>query len=419
VSAHFSGLFTPLYHALGLHDSPPAAGEEAMAGKGHAGHGGMAKPAGSGEPSKVPGRTIVTIPQERQQLIGVRTGKVQRDRLLMDIRAVGIVEPDQTRLARIHSRISGWVAKVKVNFIGQDVDKGDPLLEIYSPDLLVTQEEYLAALKRLGKGNDDKAQDRFVKSTLRRLELSGVAQQEIDELKKTGKARDTLLLRSPIKGRVLDRRVVEGSYIEPTVELYQIVNLSTLWAQAKVYEYELPHVEVGQRVHVTFRSLPGKMVHSKVAFVEPIVQEMTRTTKVRVVLDNSEGLFRPGMYADLTIDHDMGKGLLVPETALLRTGERAIAFRVLSGGRYEPVEVVPGTRFGERFQVLKGLAEGDTVVTSAVFLIDAESRLKSAVGSMAGHQHGSKKEPVKEDHSGHNGGAKGKPKKEDHSGHNH
>jgi Cu(I)/Ag(I) efflux system membrane fusion protein len=207
------------------------------------------------------------------------------------------------------------------------------------------------------------------------------------------------------------------------MELYQIADLTTLWAQAKVYEYELPHVEVGQRVHVTFRSLPGKMVHSKVAFVEPIVQEATRTTKVRVVLDNSKGLFRPGMYADLTIDHDMGEGLLVPETALLRTGERAIGFRVLGGGRFEPVEVVPGARFGDRIQVEEGLAEGDTVVTSAVFLIDAESRLKSATASMAGHQHGSgqggaKKEPVKDDHSGHNGGAK-KPKKEDHPGHEH
>jgi Cu(I)/Ag(I) efflux system membrane fusion protein len=170
--------------------------------------------------------------------------------------------------------------------------------------------------------------------------------------------------------------------------LYRIADLSVVWLQAKVYEYELPHIEVNQPVHVSLLAQPDKEVHGKVSFVEPVVQEMTRTVKVRVAIDNPKNEFRPGMYANLKIDHDMGEGLLVPESAVLRTGERAIAFRALPEGRFEPVEVKLGAQFGEHYQVFTGLGEGETVVTSAAFLIDAESRLKSAVGMPGGHQHG-------------------------------
>jgi Cu(I)/Ag(I) efflux system membrane fusion protein len=392
VYAHTSGLLAPLYHALGLHDlgghlaghaeAPPAPG-------GHAGHGGTARPQGGGEPSKLPGYSIVTVPPERQQLIGVRTGKVERDRLLMHIRAVGIIEPDQTRLARIQTRISGWVTKVYVNFVGKDVKKGDPLLELYSPDLLATQEEYLLALEGMAAEGQTAAQKRLLTATRRRLELWGVAPQELEELHKTRKARETLLLRAPIGGRVLERNVLGGSYVEPALELYRIADLSVVWLQAKIYEYELPHIELKQPVHVALLSQPEQEVCAQVSFIEPAVQEMTRTVKVRVAIDNPQGTFLPGMYASLKIDHDMGEGLLVPDSAVLHTGEdRAIAFRVLPEGRFEPVAVDLGGQFGERYRVRSGLKQGDTVVTSAVFLIDAESRLKSAVGMMGGHQHG-------------------------------
>jgi Cu(I)/Ag(I) efflux system membrane fusion protein len=234
-----------------------------------------------------------------------------------------------------------------------------------------------------------------------------------------------LLLRAERKGRVLERKVVEGSYVDPAMELYQIADLSTVWVQAKVYEYELPHIDLKQQqaVHVSFLAYPGKVFHGKVSFVEPVLQETTRTVKVRVVLKNPKPpkplLFKPGMYADLTIDHDMGTGLLVPETALLRTGKRAIAFRYLGRGRFEPVEVTPGAHFGERCQILEGLSKGETVVTSAVFLIDAESRLKSAV-SMLGHQHGSGggKPDSGPDHQ-HDADNGKKPMKENGGGHEH
>jgi Cu(I)/Ag(I) efflux system membrane fusion protein len=392
-SAHFTGRLTPFYHRLGLHslhDGPHQPQDEPTtasgAHAGHAGHGGMSMPPmGGGEPSKISGYSVVPISPERQQLIGVRTGKVTKDRLLMSIRAVGIIEPDQTRLARLHTRISGWVTKVHVNFVGQNVNKGDPLLEIYSPDLLATQEEYLNAL--------DGGQKPLAAMARRRLELWGVPTDEVKELEKTRKAREALTLRSPIRGRVLERNVLEGARVEPEMELYRIADLSEVWLQAKIYEYELPHIEIGQPVRIVLASQLEKEIQGKVAFVEPVFQETTRTVKVRVQIDNPKGEFKPGMYADLLLSHDMGEGLLVPESALLRTGVRNLAFRVLPGNRFEPVEVSLGGQFNERFQVLAGLSEGDEIVTSAGFLIDAESRLKSATSAMTGHQHGGSAAP--------------------------
>jgi Cu(I)/Ag(I) efflux system membrane fusion protein len=388
-TAHFTGRLTPLYHKLGLHPlhagSEQAEEAEPMAGAahaGHAGHGGMSMPrVGSGEPSQIPGYSVVPISPERQQLIGVRTGQVKKDRLLMSIRAVGIIEPDQTRLARLHTRISGWVTKVHVNFVGQIVKKGDPLLEIYSPDLLATQEEYLNAVEA--------GQRPLAAMARRRLELWGVPATEIRELENSRKARETLTLPAPISGRVLERNVLEGARVEPEMELYRIADLSVVWLQAKIYEYELPHIEIGQPVRILLASQPDQEIKGKVSFVEPVLQETTRTVKVRVTINNPKDAFKPGMYADLIIEHDMGEGLLVPESALLRTGVRNLAFRVLPENRFEPVEVTLGPyQFNERFQVLAGLSEGDEIVTSAGFLIDAESRLKSATSAMSGHQHG-------------------------------
>jgi Cu(I)/Ag(I) efflux system membrane fusion protein len=360
---------------------------------------GLPQGQGAGEPSPIPGYSIATISPERQQLIGVRTGGIERGKLLMNVRAVGIVEPDQTRLARIHTRVSGWVTKVHVNFVGQHVKKGDPLLEIYSPDLVSTQDEYLIAV--------DAGQKQLADSARRRLELWGVPRDEIKELETTRKARETLMLRAPINGRVLERNALEGTRVEPAMELYRIADLSVVWLQAKVYEYELPHIEVGQPVLVSLVSQPEKQIQSKVSFIEPVFQEATRTVKVRVVLNNPKDEFRPGMYADLKIEHDMGDGLLVPESAVLRTGERSLAFRVLPENRFEPVEVKIGGRFGQRFELLAGLSEGDTVVTSAGFLIDAESRLKSAVSAMGGHQHGAAAPTAPEPKGGHQHGKGG------------
>jgi Cu(I)/Ag(I) efflux system membrane fusion protein len=303
----------------------------------------------------------------------------------MSIRAVGIIEPDQRRLARIQTRVSGWVTKLYVDFIGQKAQKGDPLLEMYSPDLLTTQNEYLLARTSPSASGTSG----LATAALRRLQLYGVAPEEIAELDRTGRPRDTLLLRAPIGGTVLERNVLDGAYVAPETELYRIADLSVVWVQAKVYEYELPHIEVGQPVTVTLQAEGDQRFSGKVTFVEPTVQEATRTVKVRVEIDNEKESLKPGMYATLTIEHDMGEGLLIPESAVLRTGDRSICFRVLEGNRFEPVEVELGSRFEERYQVKSGLEEGDRIVVSAGFLIDSESRLKATTSAGAtGHKHG-------------------------------
>ena len=332
----------------------------------------------SKEPSGVPGHADVTLPGEVRQRIGVTVGKVEEGPLRMAVRTVGIVRADETRIARIHIKTEGWVNKVFVDYVGQKVKKGDPLLSIYSPQFLTTQQEYLN-VRRGG-------QKELAALSLRRLELWDVPAEEIRHLEKSGEPQKYLTLRSPIEGTILSRDVFPSQYVMPKTELFAVADLSTVWVQAKVYEYELPHVELGRPATVTVPAMPGRELAGKVVFVSPTVDEATRTTQVRVELPNKKGLLKPGMFAHVVIEHPMGEGLLVPATAVIRTGERDIAYRVESEGRFVPVEVQLGQlRFGSRFQILKGLKAGERVATSANFLIDSESRLRAGGGmSMPG-----------------------------------
>jgi Cu(I)/Ag(I) efflux system membrane fusion protein len=377
------------------------------------GMGGMSE---AGPPSGVPGFAPVVVEPGLQQRIGVKVGRVEKGPLLMSVRTVGIVQPDETKMARVHLRTEGWVARLVVNFTGQQVKQGDPLLEIYSPQFVTTQQEYLSARSA---GNKSLAE-----TARQRLRLWGVSPEELEKLDERGKPLENLVLRSPQAGTVLERNVLEGEYVTPQKELYVIADLSTVWVQAKVYEYELPHVEHNQPAAVTVPALPGQTFQGKVVFVQPTLEEATRTVRVRVVLDNPKGLFKPGMFAHVEIRHAMGEGLLVPTSAVIRTGERDIAFRVEPAGgkgpaqggmnhvgmagtegtdhakmghandkgpngagrgdRFVPVEVkIDTVRYlGDRFHVLAGLKAGDRVVTSANFLIDSESRLRAGGGGM-------------------------------------
>jgi Cu(I)/Ag(I) efflux system membrane fusion protein len=334
------------------------------------------------EPSAVPGYAVVTIPAEVQQRIGVTMGAVEKGSLSMTVQTVGIIQPNETKISRIHLRTQGWVQRLFANFTGQAVQKDDPLLAIYSPDFLVSQENYLSA-RRADRSGTGFSGDR--QSARRRLELLDVPDQDIDKLDKTGVAQEYITLRSPISGTVLEKNVQEKEYVTADKQLYLIADLSTIWVQAKVYEYELPHVELGQPVTVTVAALPNREFTGKVVFIQPTVEEPTRTVQVRVELTNDDGALKPGMFARMTISHAMGQGLLVPTSAIIRTGERDLAYRVKSPGEFVPVEVKIGDlKFGDRFQVLEGLDEGDQVVTSANFLIDSESRLREGGGGMAG-----------------------------------
>jgi Cu(I)/Ag(I) efflux system membrane fusion protein len=349
-----------------------------------------------GKHSEVPGHAEVTLPGEVRQRIGVTVGTVKEAPLRMSVRTVGIVQTDETKLAHVHLKTEGWVHKVFVDYIGQQVEKGAPLLSIYSPQFLTTQREYLST-RRAERGRRPLGGDRSLAGlALQRLELWDVPKDEIRQLEKTGKPHKYLTLRSPIKGTVLSRNAFAGQYVTPQTELYAVADLSTVWVQAKVYEYELPHVELGQPVAVTVPALPERKLTGKVVFVQPTVDQSTRTAQVRIELPNKEGLLRPGMFAHVVIEHAMGKGLLVPASAVIRTGERDIAYRVESKGRFVPVVVqVSPLRFGNRFQVLEGLKAGERVATSANFLIDSESRLRAGGGmsmpGMAGIDMGGKK----------------------------
>jgi Cu(I)/Ag(I) efflux system membrane fusion protein len=337
--------------------------------------------------SGVPGHAEVTIPYEIQQRIGVTVGMAEQGRLEMTVRTVGIVQPNEKKIARIHLKTEGWVEKVFVDYTGQSVHKDDPLLSIYSQEFLTTQQDYMTA-RRTAAGEESGNRPSLAEASLRRLELLDVPPDEIRELEKTGKPQKYLSLRSPISGTVLAKNVFAGQYVMPQTELYEVADLRAVWVQAKVYEYELPHVALGQPAAVTLPAFPGREFTGKVVFIQPTVEPTTRTAQVRVELANPNGLFKPNMFANVVIRHDMGTGLLVPAAAVIRTGERDLAFRVESPGRFLPVEIqVSPLQFGNRFQVLDGLKAGDRVVTSADFLIDSESRLRAGGGGgMAGMQ---------------------------------
>ncbi|WP_157644234.1 efflux RND transporter periplasmic adaptor subunit [Bradyrhizobium sp. WSM2793] len=330
----------------------------------------------------LPGFAEISVTGEVQQRIGVTTGKAEETPLAMNIRAVGIIRPDETKVAHIHLKTEGWVEKLFVAFTGQKLNAGDPMLSIYSPAFYAAQREFLTAL-RSARSNPD--QQMVAETARQRLELWDVPQDAIEALEKTGKPARSLIMRTPISGTVLEKKTFEGQYAMPQAELYVVADLSTVWMQAKIFEYELPHVVVGMPVTVSFPSLPMQKFIGKVVFVDPVVDEMSRSVQVRVELPNPKGEFRPGMFGQIMLTHGMGSGLTVPTSAVIRTGGRDIAFRVTSPGRFVPVQVkISPLQFEDRFQVLEGLKAGDEVVTSANFLIDSESRLEAGGGSMVG-----------------------------------
>jgi Cu(I)/Ag(I) efflux system membrane fusion protein len=310
-------------------------------------------------------------------------GKVEQTPLEMSVRTVGIVRPNESKLAHIHLKAEGWVRELFVSFTGQKVQGGDPLLSIYSPTFLSTQRDYLSA-RAFAKASPS-ADPSLAEAARGRLELFDVPRDEIEALERTGKVATVLTLRSPISGTVLEKKAFAGQYVMPQDELYTVADLSTVWVQAKVYEYELPHIHVGMPVTLTLSAYPKQEFKGKIVFIDPTVEEPARTVQVRIELPNETGQFKPGMFVHATMRHAMGEGLTVPVSAVIRTGERDLVYRAEGDGRYVPAEVKIGAvRFEDRFQVLDGLKAGETVVTSANFLIDSESRLKGGGGNMAG-----------------------------------
>src|SRR5450631_1248555 len=344
------------------------------------------KPASPAAASSAPpsGYADINVNQDVQQRIGVTVGRVEQTPLTMSIRAVGIVRPDETRVAHVHLKTEGWVEKLFVAYNGQKVRAGEPMLSIYSPTFFAAQREFLSALRVARSGLDSEGDQQTVVDTARRrLELWDIPKDEIGKLEQTGKPGKSLVLRSPISGTVLQKTAFTGQYVTLQDDLFVVADLSTVWMQAKIFQYELAHVAMGMPATVSFPSSSRGSITGKVVFIDPVVDETSRSVQVRIELPNPHGTLLPGMFGDVVISHAMGSGLTIPASAVIRTGERDIAFRVVSAGRFAPVVVKIGpTRFADRFEVLEGLKAGDEIVTSGSFLIDSESRLEAGAGSM-------------------------------------
>ena len=337
----------------------------------------------------------VNISPERQQLIGVKIGTVEARRLEKLIRTTGRVDYDEKRLATISPKIGGWVEELYVDFTGAFVKKGDPLLTIYSPELVSTQEEYLVALR---------AREEFMKSPFpevassgnslaesarRRLKLWDISDDQIKALEQSGQPRKTLTLYSPYEGFLLERMAYKGMNVMPGMALFKLADLSVVWIYADIYEYELPLIRLGQVASVKLPYLPSENFTGRVIYIYPSLDPKSRTAKVRLETPNKNGRLKPEMYADVEIRMDLGQRLTVPEGAIIDTGIRQVAIIDKGSGYFEPREVKLGVKVDNYYEVIKGLKSGERVVTSANFLIDSESSFKEAVGGMAGMEHGS------------------------------
>ncbi len=324
----------------------------------------------------------ITLSDEKRQLIGVRTEAAGFRSLDKQIRTVGKVEVDETRLAFVNTKIAGWVKKLFVNFTGDRVVKGQPLLSIYSPDLVTAQEEYLLALRSRTTGTTggiseiEASQKSLVDSAKRRLLLWDIAEEQIAELEKSGKTQTETTINAPLSGVVLEKMVLDGAYIVPGMNLYKIADLSTVWIVADVYEFEAQLVKIGQQARVTLPYSSGGALRATVSFINPVLDPMTRTIKVRIAVQNPGLALKPDMFANVEIMVSSGPRLVIPRSAVLDSGTRQIVYVEKEPGVFEMRQVKLGARGEKDVEVLSGIRKGERVVTSGNFLLDSESQLQ-------------------------------------------
>jgi len=332
----------------------------------------------------VPG--TVTISPERIQMLGVRTEAVARRSMAHTVRAVGTVAADERRIGVVNPKFEGWIEKLLVNTTGQSVRRGERLLEVYSPDLVLAQREYLVARSAatdmahadaMARDNTEAIAD----AALARLKNWDISADQLARLQRTGSATRTLTLRAPIAGVVMDKQALEGLHFAAGDMLYRIADLSTVWLLADVYEQDLAQIRQGQSATISVQAYPGRVFEGRVAFIYPTVNAQTRTAKVRIEVPNPELLLKTDMYATVEIAAPVESAsvLVVPDSAVLDTGTRQTVLVDRGEGRFEPRAVKLAARAGGFAAVLDGVREGEKVVTGANFLIDAESNLRAAL----------------------------------------
>jgi Cu(I)/Ag(I) efflux system membrane fusion protein len=329
----------------------------------------------------------VEISSQQQQLIGVKSVKVSLKSIQKVIRTVGRIEADERKQATINTKVEGWIEKLHVDYTGRYVKKGEPLVEIYSPELLATQQEFLGVLKWAKQPGDKKKDDTLslmlakdaeaaLDAARQRLRLWDISDAQIKQIEQTGKPVRTLTLYSPVSGFVTQKMAVLGMKVMPGEKLFDIADLSTLWIIADIYEYELPFVKVGQPARIALSYFPGKELLSKIDYIYPTISADTRTAKIRLTLSNPGGQLKPQMFTNVEIRIDLGKKLTIPDSAVIDTGKGQVVYVDRGNGVFEPREIQTGLRADGIVEVLRGLKTGEKVATSANFLIDSEAQLK-------------------------------------------
>jgi len=330
----------------------------------------------------------VQLDARRRQLIGLRLATVVEAPVVDRIDTTGTIVADERLQGYVQTRFAGWIRRVFVDQTYQYVRRGQPLFTIYSPDLASTEREYVLARTNAARLDSSQVEDvaagasSLAAAALDRLSQWGVPSSEIARLKRTGKARDEIEIDSPMSGYVVDRAAQPNMYAQPETRLYTIAGLSDVWVYAAVFQDRIAEVRIGDPVSIGIDSYPGRVFAGRVDFIWPAMDEATRTVKVRCVLRNPQGLLKPGMFVRAELQPALGRGLVIPDSAVLRTGRHNIAFIDRGGGYLQPVEVQLGAHVGEHFVVLGGgLKEGERIVSSANFLVDSESQLQAALGT--------------------------------------
>ena len=344
------------------------------------------------------GYTPVHLDAERAKTMGLASVGVEEQTFTKTLRTVGVVTLDETRSAHVHPKVRGWIDGIRVNYVGQPIHRGEVLCSIYSQDVYSAELEYLAITSSLSgrpaaSGEfaqaEQAAQVKLREAAKRRLLLWDVPQSEVARLEATREPQKTFPLLAPRAGVVVAKQAIEGMYVDASLELYTVSDLSRVWVLADVYEADVPFVHLGDEatLHVEGQAEP---VAARVVFLSPTIDEATRTLKVRFELDNKDQRFKPGAFVSTEMKLSIGKGLAIPEASVIRTGARAIVFVVRDhegGVQVEPREVTLGPLVGDVYRVDAGVASGDRVATGAQFLLDSESRLRATSAPMGGHVH--------------------------------
>ncbi len=326
------------------------------------------------------------IPVEKQQLIGIRTVVAKMQPMQSIVRTVGRVEYDERGLATINTKFEGWVEKLFVNATGSYVKKGQPLAEIYSPELYATQKEFLNTLrwakKNKGAGSENiqimlaRDAETMIEAAKQRLLLWDISEAQIKTIAETGKPIRTLVIQSPVSGSIIQKPVVQGMRLMPGEKMFDIAELSTLWLVADLYESQMAQVKIGQKATITFDNFPDRVFTATIDFIYPTLTGETRTAKARCILPNPDGLLKPQMFAKMEIKAEQGERLAVPDDAVIDTGATKIVYIGKGAGVFEPREVMTGLKAGGLTELLMGVTPGEKVVATANFLIDSEAQLK-------------------------------------------